>query len=442
MSPVPRQISARTSCVPLLLAPPVAAVAQPLPPTTNRFEFAVGSGKKHKRKASIELVPGPPKRANAKPEKVAFHHWVNIGPVNDDTRNPAPAFFKKLLDAATPGYHLPATYIERVTQDPSYQAKACRALAWKSGGGAIPTFEARGALGWRYSRRLPFLVLLCYGSLGCGNIKECYYDHPAPPQTIRAVLPPPSSSSGLVPIFCAPALARALHLPRPPSLTAPPFPLCARFGLPPPFGFQRPAPFLQLLASVAGRWGAPINGHGLIPSLLRAPFGSPWLVRAAPLMCARPGAAPAPPHLSPTAPPLPPLVRFGLPPAVQLPGTPSFFPAQRDNGMHPLKAMVYCLPRCAPPFCSPRLVCAPSTLPGSPASCTAPSRFASLREPRGISPASPLQVSALVAPPFRAYVSFGPAPLPALVQALRPTYPPMQLSHGLCIAYSHLLLAP
>ncbi|KAJ7445023.1 hypothetical protein B0H11DRAFT_2088240 [Mycena galericulata] len=100
--------------------PSVAAVAQPLPPTTNRFEFAVGSGKKHKRKASIELVPGPPKRANAKPEKVAFHHWVNIGPVNDDTRNPAPAFFKKLVEAATPGHHLPATYIERVAQDPAY----------------------------------------------------------------------------------------------------------------------------------------------------------------------------------------------------------------------------------------------------------------------------------------------------------------------------------
>ncbi|KAJ7436375.1 hypothetical protein B0H11DRAFT_2286602 [Mycena galericulata] len=100
--------------------PSVAAVAQPLPPTTNRFEFGVGSGKKHKRKASIELVPGPPKRANAKPEKVAFHHWVNIGPVNDDTRNPAPAFFKKLVEAGTPGYHLPATYIERVAQDPAY----------------------------------------------------------------------------------------------------------------------------------------------------------------------------------------------------------------------------------------------------------------------------------------------------------------------------------
>ncbi|KAJ7507057.1 hypothetical protein B0H11DRAFT_189922 [Mycena galericulata] len=54
--------------------PSVAAVV-PLPPMTNRFEFAVGSGKKqHQRKASIELVPGPPKRASAMPEKVASHH--------------------------------------------------------------------------------------------------------------------------------------------------------------------------------------------------------------------------------------------------------------------------------------------------------------------------------------------------------------------------------
>ncbi|KAJ7469292.1 hypothetical protein B0H11DRAFT_2283788 [Mycena galericulata] len=71
--------------------PSIAATAQPLLPTTNCFQFAVGNTKKqHKRKASIELVSEQGKRTN------------------------------KLVEAATPGYHLPATYIECMVQEPSF----------------------------------------------------------------------------------------------------------------------------------------------------------------------------------------------------------------------------------------------------------------------------------------------------------------------------------
>ncbi|KAJ7441467.1 hypothetical protein B0H11DRAFT_2252039 [Mycena galericulata] len=73
--------------------------------------------------------------------------------------------------------------------------------------------------------------------------------------------------------------------------TAPPFPLRARFALPPPFGFVRPAPLLQLLVSAAARWDSSANGHGVLHSPLRAPFRSLWLICAAPLIWARPGAA-------------------------------------------------------------------------------------------------------------------------------------------------------
>ncbi|KAJ7443661.1 hypothetical protein B0H11DRAFT_2250579 [Mycena galericulata] len=183
---------------------------------------------------------------------------------------------------------------------------------------------------------------------------------PASPPQVSALLAPPLRVHVGFDLARLPALARALHPPYPPLRTS------QSIALPPPFGFQRSAPLLQILSSAAERWDTPTNIDGISPSPLPAPFRSPWLV------------------------------------------------------------------------------CSPRASPRSPAPCTAPSRFSSLREPRGISPspAYPPQVSALVAPPFRAYVSFGPAPLPALAQALRPPYPPMQLSHGLCIAHSHLLLAP
>ncbi|KAJ7454571.1 hypothetical protein B0H11DRAFT_260750 [Mycena galericulata] len=47
--------------------PSIAATAQPLLPTTNCFQFAVGNTKRqHKRKASIELVSEQGKRTNVK----------------------------------------------------------------------------------------------------------------------------------------------------------------------------------------------------------------------------------------------------------------------------------------------------------------------------------------------------------------------------------------
>ncbi|KAJ7433878.1 hypothetical protein B0H11DRAFT_2258967 [Mycena galericulata] len=304
---------------------------------------------------------------------------------------------------------------------------------------------------------------------------------------------PPISAPGLVPIFCGPGLAVALRLPPPPS--AFPFLLRVHFGLPPPFGFQRPGPLLQLLRSAAGGCNKPTNEDSISSSPLRAPFHSPRFplheplgaeghltriptaglspprsaapcprrFRPCPLTCTRPGTAPtlpafanisehsvsitpSPPRASaPASPPFPLRARFGLPPPFGFQRSAPLLqllssaaerwdtPTNIDGiSPSPLRA----------PFRSPRLVCGPRASPRSPAPCTVPSRYASLREPRGISPAYPQQVSALVTPLFRAYVSFGPAPLPALAQALRPTYPPMQLSHGLCIAHSHLLLAP
>ncbi|KAJ7023004.1 hypothetical protein C8F04DRAFT_1271871 [Mycena alexandri] len=57
------------------------------------------------------------------PNKAAFHHWVQFGPVNTDTKatGPAPGFFKKVLDGGGLGkLNLPAHYIERSTSDPAF----------------------------------------------------------------------------------------------------------------------------------------------------------------------------------------------------------------------------------------------------------------------------------------------------------------------------------
>ncbi|KAJ7173121.1 hypothetical protein C8R43DRAFT_1119928 [Mycena crocata] len=87
--------------------------------STGGYNFvAASNAKKVKRKASIELVSGPAKRTNSRPAKSACQHWVRLGPINPDTKNPAPGLFKKLIDVAIPGYTLPTdAYIERATGD-------------------------------------------------------------------------------------------------------------------------------------------------------------------------------------------------------------------------------------------------------------------------------------------------------------------------------------
>lgn len=98
----------------------VAPAAAAAPPAEARSTgFSIG-GKKLKRKASVELVTGPVKRANAKPDKGAFHHWTRVSPVNADAKNAPPLLFRKLLEAAAiKDYSLPAVYIERATGEPS-----------------------------------------------------------------------------------------------------------------------------------------------------------------------------------------------------------------------------------------------------------------------------------------------------------------------------------
>ncbi|KAJ7850225.1 hypothetical protein B0H13DRAFT_2360826 [Mycena leptocephala] len=98
----------------------VAPAAAAAPPAEARSTgFSIG-GKKLKRKASVELVTGPMKRANAKPDKGAFHHWTRVSPVNADAKNAPPLLFRKLLEAAAiKDYSLPAVYIERATGEPS-----------------------------------------------------------------------------------------------------------------------------------------------------------------------------------------------------------------------------------------------------------------------------------------------------------------------------------
>ncbi|KAJ7632094.1 hypothetical protein B0H17DRAFT_513587 [Mycena rosella] len=107
----------------------VAPAAPPPPPPPldvvrpARFDFAVGGKKQqHKRKASVEIITCPAKRASARPDKSSFHHWVNVGPVSSDRRIAAPEFFRALVVTGAPDYHLPATYIERVATDPSILA--------------------------------------------------------------------------------------------------------------------------------------------------------------------------------------------------------------------------------------------------------------------------------------------------------------------------------
>ncbi|KAJ7907460.1 hypothetical protein B0H13DRAFT_2502115 [Mycena leptocephala] len=98
----------------------VAPAAAAAPPAEVRSTgFSIG-GKKLKRKASVELVTGPVKRANAKPDKGAFHHWTRVSPFNADAKNAPPLLFRKLLEAAAiKDYSLPALYIERATGEPS-----------------------------------------------------------------------------------------------------------------------------------------------------------------------------------------------------------------------------------------------------------------------------------------------------------------------------------
>ncbi|KAJ7242733.1 hypothetical protein C8J57DRAFT_1243939 [Mycena rebaudengoi] len=100
--------------------PVVVTAPAPAPsaPSTTVFQF--GGKNKLKRKASIEVLPGPAKRtAHGKPDKSLFSHWVHIGPINPSTKNPAVPIFKTLLETAVPHYTLPSAYIERSTSDPS-----------------------------------------------------------------------------------------------------------------------------------------------------------------------------------------------------------------------------------------------------------------------------------------------------------------------------------
>ncbi|KAJ7457442.1 hypothetical protein FB451DRAFT_1406877 [Mycena latifolia] len=113
-----RSTPASTTIVTAPAAPaattPPAATA---PPAAN---YAINvSGKKHKRKASVELIAPPAKRSAGKPDKAAYHHWVRVGPVNPDTKHSAPTIFWKLAETAMPSYSLPAVYIERVAREPS-----------------------------------------------------------------------------------------------------------------------------------------------------------------------------------------------------------------------------------------------------------------------------------------------------------------------------------
>ncbi|KAK7054061.1 hypothetical protein R3P38DRAFT_3171559 [Favolaschia claudopus] len=104
---------------PAVVAAPVMAPSVPQPTTAAPVAFTVG-GKKLKRKPSVELVAGPTKRANNRPDKSGYQYWVRVSPVNPDTKVPAPGLFKKLVDAAAiAGYTLPPVYIERATGEPS-----------------------------------------------------------------------------------------------------------------------------------------------------------------------------------------------------------------------------------------------------------------------------------------------------------------------------------
>ncbi|KAJ7841434.1 hypothetical protein B0H13DRAFT_2099829, partial [Mycena leptocephala] len=90
------------------------------PPSDGRSTAFSVAGKKLKRKASVELVTGPVKRTNAKPDKGAFHHWTRVSPISADAKNAPTLLFKKLLEAAAiKDYSLSAVYIERVTGEPS-----------------------------------------------------------------------------------------------------------------------------------------------------------------------------------------------------------------------------------------------------------------------------------------------------------------------------------
>ncbi|KAJ7795076.1 hypothetical protein B0H14DRAFT_2921029 [Mycena olivaceomarginata] len=101
------------------ITPSVPAATAAHPTVEARPTFSVG-GKRLKRKASVELIAGPVKRANAKPDKSTFHHWTRVSPVNPDTKNAPPLLFRKLVDAAAiKDYSLPAVYIERATGEPS-----------------------------------------------------------------------------------------------------------------------------------------------------------------------------------------------------------------------------------------------------------------------------------------------------------------------------------
>ncbi|KAJ6461822.1 hypothetical protein C8R47DRAFT_1225753 [Mycena vitilis] len=100
--------------------PTLAAVAPtPLVSAPPRaFEFSVG-GKKPKRKASVELLLGPSKRANAWPDKASCQQWVSVVGVNPNPKVAAPALFKQLVETALGrAYSLPTVFIERATGQP------------------------------------------------------------------------------------------------------------------------------------------------------------------------------------------------------------------------------------------------------------------------------------------------------------------------------------
>lgn len=106
-------------------APPTPAPA-PIAANAGRnkipFEFGSLGNKRptQKRRASIELVSGPAKRANTtggRPDKTTFHHWIHISPLNRDVNITAISLFRKLIDVAIPKYTMPLVFVERTSFD-------------------------------------------------------------------------------------------------------------------------------------------------------------------------------------------------------------------------------------------------------------------------------------------------------------------------------------
>lgn len=88
------------------------------------FDFTVAGNKRpyQKRRASIELLSGPAKRTNGaggRPDKVFYHHWIHISPLNPDVSITAISLLKKLMEMAAPRYSMPMVFAERTSFDSS-----------------------------------------------------------------------------------------------------------------------------------------------------------------------------------------------------------------------------------------------------------------------------------------------------------------------------------